>query len=572
MSNLFDPALGAAAQAAPLPVLPVAAVFTGLGDDAWRAASSALTLDRDIVVPNLARPFHPWQAAAYEFANASIARWGGCILGDDMGLGKTAVLLALAADAVRVTGRPAIIVAPPVTEGGYITELQACFPNLTLGIVKGHKRRPLDPADIYLISDDSRTMATWLTDVSTNAAGKRVHHASAWVQGASLIGRDEIHRDKGNGGKPTGRTRVMLAVGEWCRSVGTPIVAATGTLLSNRMVEAYLPLQIVGGERIIKAVTPGSNSLRGFLWRYCAPSQGVAAGGRKYTTYGQVDTTTALTLHDLLRRTLYVRREKSDLGEGVLPHSGWVVRPLALPDGTMRRYQRVEHDFYQLCTEERGAVWADKVSRAMAVVQMGMLREEAGVAKAEAAADYIADLVLEEGKQVVAFYDHKRVWEKLALALLGKGISVVSINGSVTGDDRIDAVDEFQRGDAQVCIAQVRAAGVGVTLTAASEAVFVQCDWSAGALKQCADRILRADDISRQRADAGEGITWHVLQTHYADGDETFDAHIWSVLEKKAAVCDAVNAGRPVTMDEESVQKEALMTWQPSQRHYKGGW
>jgi hypothetical protein len=44
------------------------------------------------------------------------------------------------------------------------------------------------------------------------------------------------------------------------------------------------------------------------------------------------------------------------------------------------------------------------------------------------------------------------------------------------------------------------------------------------------------------------------------------------VLEKKAAVCDAVNAGRPVTMDEDSVQKEALMTWQPSQRHYKGGW
>ena len=91
-----------------------------------------------------------------------------------------------------------------------------------------------------------------------------------------------------------------------------------------------------------------------------------------------IDTAAALTLHEYLRRTVYVRREKSDLGEGVLPHSGWVVAPLALPDGTMRRYQRVEHDFFNLCAEERGKVWADKVSRAQAIVQMGMLREEAG--------------------------------------------------------------------------------------------------------------------------------------------------------------------------------------------------
>jgi SWI/SNF-related matrix-associated actin-dependent regulator 1 of chromatin subfamily A len=573
MTNLFDPSLGAAAQAAPVPVAPAATLFTGLGDDAWRDASKALALDYDVTVPGLARPFHPWQAAAYVYANDSIARWGGVIIGDDMGLGKTAVILALAADAVRTTGRPAIIVAPPVVEGGYINELHACFPHLRLQVVKGHKRRPLDPADIYLLSDDSRTMQTWLTDVGTNpATGKRVHTASAWVQGASLVAQDEIHRSKGNGGKPTGRARAMLAVGEYCRAVGTPIVGATGTLLSNRPVEAYLPLQIVGGERIIKALTPGAHSITGYLWRYCAPTQGTARGGRKFTSFGGIDTTVALTLHDHLRRTFYVRREKSDLGEGVLPHSGWVVAPMALPDGTMRRYQRVEHDFYQLCTEERGAVWADKVSRAQAVVQMGMLREEAGVAKAEAAADYIADLVLEEGKQVVAFYDHKRVWEKLALALLGKGVTVTTINGQVTGDDRIEAVAEFQRGDAQVVLAQIKAAGIGVTLTAAADAVFVQCGWAAGDLKQCADRILRADDISRARAAAGERVTWHVLQAHYADGDATFDAHIWDVLEKKAAVCDAVNAGRPVTMDEDSVQKEALLTWQPSQRHYKGGW
>ena len=106
----------------------------------------------------------------------------------------------------------------------------------------------------------------------------------------------------------------------------------------------------------------------------------------------------------------------------------------------------------------------------------------------------------------------------------------------MTGDDRIEAIDEFQRGDAQVCIAQIKAAGIAVTLTAASEAVFVQCDWSAGDLKQCADRILRVDDITEARAAAGERITWHVLQAHYADGDPTFDAH--------AGPCSRTQGGR----------------------------
>jgi SWI/SNF-related matrix-associated actin-dependent regulator 1 of chromatin subfamily A len=568
MTNLFDPTLAAAAAAAP--VTPVVA-FHGLGDDAWLAASKALAPAAPVVIPGLARPFHPWQASAYLYAQASIARWGGCLVGDDMGLGKTAVLLALAAERIAATGRPAIIVAPPVAEGGYITELAACFPNLRLCIVKGHKRLPLPDADVFFISDDSRTMSTWLTDEVVGANGKKHHVASAWVQTASLIARDEIHRDKGNGDKPTGRSKVMLAVGAWCRSVGTPIVGATGTLLTNRPIEAFIPLQIVGGEALVKAVTPGASSLASYKWRYCAPVQGRAKGGRTFTKFTGIDTATALVLHDCLRRTAYVRREKADLGEGVLPHSGWTIVPATLPDSIMRRYQRVEKDFYNLCAEERGAVWADKVSRAQAVVQMGMLREEAGVAKAEYAADYIADLVA-EGKQVIAFYDHKSVWTKLSLALLGRGISIVSINGSVTGDDRTDAIAEFQAGDAQVCLAQVKAAGMAVTLTAASDAVYVQVPWSAGDLAQTAGRNLRVDDITKARAAAGERVTWHVLQAHYSDGDATFDAAGWVVLERKAAVCDAVNAGRPVTMSEESVQYEALMEWVPSKRHHVGGW
>ena len=565
--SLFDPTIQA--QAATVTVAPPPA-FHGLGDDAWFAASSRIDPLAPVTVQGMARPFLPWQESAYTFANDCIARWGGTLIGDDMGLGKTQVMHALAADAIHRTGRPAIIVIPPVGEAGHISDLRVAFPNLTITMVKGHKRKPLDPADIYLLSDDSRTMKVWLTDTTINVAGKEVIEASDWVKSAGIIIRDEIHRDKGSNGKANGRSKAMLAVGNYCRLVGMPIVGATGTLLTNRPIEGFFPLQTIGGDKLLTTITPGFHTARGYIARYCKPQQHIARNGQRYTKYG-CEMDEMMKLHEYLRRTVYCRREKGDLGEGVLPHSGWKVSPLALPNGIMRRYQRVEKDFYNLCAEERGQVWADKVSRAQAIVQMNMLWEEAGVAKAEASADYIADLV-EAGEQVVAFYIHKRVWEKVALALAVKGIEVVTINGAVTGEDRVWAIEDFQNSDAQVCLAQIKAAGMAVTLTAACHAVFIQVPWSAGDLKQAADRILRVDDITRDRAAAGGTVTWHVLQAHYSDSDPTFDAAMWSVLEKKAAICDAVNAGRPVTMDEESVMYEAMMAWQPSAKRHGGGW
>lgn len=568
--DLFDQAIIAAASApaAPLSASVTTAALTSkvLGDPDWIEASRALAPRTPVSVPDMVRPFLPWQAASYSYAIDSIARWGGALLGDDMGLGKTQVLFALAN---RFIGNGyAIMVAPPVAEAGYIGDLRAAFPHLTMHVVKGHKRVDLPKADLYFISDDSRTLRTWLLDhVGEDKKGKPVFHASAFLRGAAILTRDELHRDKGNGGKPSARSTTMLRVGEYLRSAGRPIVGATGTLLTNRPVDGFIPLQIIGGPDLLTALTPGtrSGSVMAFLWRYCAPQQGVGKGGRKYTTFAGLNLDEAVKLHNYLRATVYVRREKSDLPEGQLPHSGWIVTPLALPGDVMARYNRVQRDFLALIQEESGpeAMW--RAAKAQAIVQMGKLREEAGVAKAAAAVDYAKDLT-DQGQQVILFYEHTRVWEALANHLIKANITFTTINGMVTGEARKDSIAEFQAGDVQVMVAQIKAAGMSVTLTAAPHAIFVQCPWSAGDLKQAADRILRVDDITRERAAKGERITWHVLQTCYWDGDQTFDAALWSVLEQKAQVCDAVNAGRPVTMSDESVMHQALMAWQPRRK------
>lgn len=564
--SLFDPSL--LAQANVVPAVPAAA-FTGLGDDAWLDASRSLA---DEAHPQgMVRPFLPWQAAAYNYANASISRWGGALLGDDMGLGKTQVLLALAADAVRHGGY-AIAIAPTVAEAGYRSDLFASFPNLKLHVVRGRTVKPLPAADIYFISDDPLTLKAWLAVEHKNAQGKIVTEASAWAKGAAIICRDEIHRDKGNQGKPSVRSRVLLAVGKAAREAGKAIIGATGTLLTNRPVESYLPLQIIGGDRLLLSLTPGASKASSFLWRYCAPVQVHIGKGKTATNFNGVDIETCEALHENLRRTVYVRREKGDLGEGVLPHSGWVVAPLALPFDKMVTYDRTVRDFLNLVQETKGveAMW--RAEKGKALVQMQMMWQEAGKAKAEAAVDYIANLIDTDGHQVVAFYQHTDVMTHMMTALIKAGITFNVISGNVTGAARTDAVAEFQESGVQVCLAQIQSAGQAVTLTAAPHAVFVQVPWAAGQLAQCAGRILRVDQITRDRAAAGGKVTWHVLQACYEDGDVTFDAAMWEVLEKKAQVCDAVNAGKPITMPDESIYYQALQAWEPQARKRAGGW
>jgi Helicase conserved C-terminal domain len=535
------------------------------------ALSASLTTDITVDLPGMMRPFLPHQAVSYLYVRGAIERWGCAFIGDDMGLGKTQVMQATLAERGK-----ALVIAPPVTFGGWQSDLRAAFPGLTIARLQGRTadrddqgRVILPDADVYFLSDDPLTMRAWLTD----GVNERKQFAlSSVIDQVAILVRDEIHRDKGADGKPgspTSRAKLMVTMGDACRARGIPVVAASGTLLSNRPIEALLPLQIIGGKRLVTSF-PGVGTLSQFAFRYCNPQH----NGFGYS-YAGCNAERMPEMHMHLRETVYVRREKGDLrdadGNVLLPHGGWTVQPVAL-NGKMRRYKRLEEEFLALVMEEEGpeAMW--RKARAEALTRMQALWMEAGAAKGDAAVEYVVDQVgVERGKPVIVFY-----WHEAALAGLYKGLSKVKVdgpngkrvparigilNGKVTGDHRTDLVDDFQAGRVDILLAQLKAAGVGVTLTAAADAVFVQVPWSAGDLAQAAGRILRTDDISRQRARDGIGVRWHVLQAAYDDGTPTFDAAMWATLENKAMVCDAVNAGKPITMPDESVMLSALRHW-----------
>lgn len=117
-------------------------------------------------------------------------------------------------------------------------------------------------------------------------------------------------------------------------------------------------------------------------------------------------------------------------------------------------------------------------------------RHECGRLKARPAVDLLrSDFESGMGK-VVVFAHHLDV-----IATLVEGLSdygAVALIGEKSAGERQAAVDAFQNDPkTQVCVAQIAAGGVGVTLTAASDVVMVEQSFVPADNSQCIDRCHR---------------------------------------------------------------------------------
>jgi len=97
---------------------------------------------------------------------------------------------------------------------------------------------------------------------------------------------------------------------------------------------------------------------------------------------------------------------------------------------------------------------------------------------------------LETEPKVVVFANHTAIIDALREAL--KDFGVVYINGSVDAKRRHQAVAKFQEDPkCRVFIGNFKAAGVGITLTAARRVIFVESSWTPADIEQAADRCHR---------------------------------------------------------------------------------
>lgn len=156
---------------------------------------------------------------------------------------------------------------------------------------------------------------------------------------------------------------------------------------------------------------------------------------------------------------------------------------------------------------------------------MAELRHEAGKAKAPMIVDAVKDMMEEEEKLVI-FAHHRDVIDMLLTDL--SPFAPVHIHGGTPERARQQAIDLFQN-DPQhrLFIGQIQAAGVGITLTAASHVIFAESDWVPGIMEQAEDRCHRI------------GQKESVLIQHMCL-ENSLDAHMCKVLVRKQGIIDRV--------------------------------
>lgn len=118
--------------------------------------------------------------------------------------------------------------------------------------------------------------------------------------------------------------------------------------------------------------------------------------------------------------------------------------------------------------------------------------KQVNTAKLDALADIVDDYVVDAGKKLVIFARFRAEIAAIANLLRLRKIQYGSIYGDVPMEERGKIVEDFQTNpDTKVFVAQIQTAGLGITLHAASTAVFYSYDYNYANYAQALARIHR---------------------------------------------------------------------------------
>lgn len=118
--------------------------------------------------------------------------------------------------------------------------------------------------------------------------------------------------------------------------------------------------------------------------------------------------------------------------------------------------------------------------------------KQVNTAKLDALADIVDDYVVDAGKKLVIFARFRAEIAAIENLLRLRKIQCGSIYGDVPMEERGKIVEDFQTNpDTKVFVAQIQTAGLGITLHAASTAVFYSYDYNYANYAQALARIHR---------------------------------------------------------------------------------
>ncbi|MEQ2225101.1 Chromodomain-helicase-DNA-binding protein 1-like [Ilyodon furcidens] len=391
----------------------------------------------------------------------------GCILGDEMGLGKTCQTISLLVYMSGALGKkgPFLVLSPLSVMENWRKELESFAPSLTVLCYKGDKERRAEIQRERTTNDFHVLLTTY------ELCLKDVSFLKRWRWKVLVV--DEAHRLK-NQKSLLHQTLTQFSVGFRLLLTGTPI--------QNNLQELYSLLSFIQPS----IFTPEESD--NFV-----------------NSYSNVQSQPALAseLQSILEPFL-LRRVKSEVALD-LPKKTELVVYHGMSALQKKYYKAILTRDYEAFVNEQGS--KNRLLNILMNLRKcvdhpylfdGVEPEpfQIGEHLVEASGklcllDNILAFLHKGGHRVLLFSQMKRMLDILQDYMEYRGYSYERLDGSVRGEERNLAVKNFSSKDTFVFLLSTKAGGVGLNLTAADTAIFVDTDFNPQNDLQAAARCHR---------------------------------------------------------------------------------
>jgi SWI/SNF-related matrix-associated actin-dependent regulator 1 of chromatin subfamily A len=412
------------------------------------------------------------------------------ILADDMGLGKTTstIIAALESGSKKV-----LIICPATLKINWKREIEN-YSDKSVYIAEG-KNFSTD-ADFVIINYDI---------IKNFHDTKKKGESQILDANFDLVVVDEAHYIKNATAQ---RTKL---INDLVKKVDR-LWLLTGTPMTSRPIDYFNLLSLIE--------SPVAKNWMAYAIRYCQGYQFNVGGRKVWNVMG------ASNLEELRDRTsgLTLRRLK----ENVLDLPDKIITPVYLRLKS-KMYEEIMGEYYD---------WYDKnpeESKSLTVqfTKLTKIRQVIADEKISQTIE-LAENIVEQGKKVIIFCNFTDSLNKICEHF---GKAAVKVDGSMSKPERQHSVDSFQDSDKiKVFVGNIKAAGVGITLTAAEAVIMNDLSFLPSDHAQAEDRAYRY------------GQKNNVL-VYYPIFENTIEGIIYDILNNKKQVIATVMGDNQNTAD-----------------------
>jgi len=421
----------------------------------------------------------------------------GGILADDMGLGKTMQALALLLSCKeRGENVRALVVCPASLQLNWENEAEKFAPTLTVCAMMGDAKQRLEkiaaqpPIELLIVSYDQLRR-----DVQAYANEHFSH-----------IFLDEAQNIKNAASQAAKAVKTLKADHRF---------AMTGTPIENRLSELW---------SIFDFLMPGYlHTYKKFKDRF--ETKIVKDGDEK-----------ALENLRMMTAPFILRRMKADVLDDLPEKTEKIMTSEMTPE-----QKKLYHAHAAQLIAQTDGGFADPKDRIRMLSGLTRLRQlccdprlcledyAGGSGKLVQCMELVEEK-LEAGCRVLLFSQFTSMLDILKNELESRGITTFLLTGETDKQERMDMVERFNEGGAQVFLISLKAGGTGLNLTGANVVIHYDPWWNTSAQNQATDRAYR---IGQKRG----------VQVIRLIAQDTIEARILKLQEHKSELSDGVLAG-----------------------------